>query len=45
VATGVERSPGRKDPIAVKRFVENARAHAPTPYLGADDLPYDWEIE
>jgi phosphoribosylanthranilate isomerase len=45
VATGVERSPGKKDPLAVKRFVENARAHAPTPYLGGDDLPYDWEVE
>jgi phosphoribosylanthranilate isomerase len=45
VATGVERSPGKKDALAVKHFIENARAHAPEPYLGADDLPYDWEIE
>jgi phosphoribosylanthranilate isomerase len=45
VASGVERSPGKKDAMAVKRFIENARAHAPTPYLGADDLPYDWDFE
>jgi phosphoribosylanthranilate isomerase len=45
VATGVEKSPGRKDALAVKRFVENARAHAPAPYVGEDDLPYDWDVE
>jgi phosphoribosylanthranilate isomerase len=45
VATGVERSPGRKDALAVKRFIEHARAAAPTPYLGDDDLPYDWDAE
>ena len=46
VASGVERSPGRKDALAVKRFIENARAAAPTPYLGNDDdMPYDWDVE
>ncbi|HSM66759.1 MAG TPA: phosphoribosylanthranilate isomerase [Ilumatobacteraceae bacterium] len=45
VATGVEKSPGKKDALAVKRFIENARANAPEPYLGADDLPYDWDFE
>ncbi len=45
VATGVEKSPGKKDALAVKRFVENARAHAATPYIGDDDLPYDWDVE
>jgi phosphoribosylanthranilate isomerase len=45
VATGVEKSPGKKDALAVKRFIENAHAHAPAPYLGADDLPYDWDFE
>ena len=45
VATGVERSRGKKDAIAVKRFIENARSHAAVPYIGDDDLPYDWDDE
>ena len=45
VSSGVERAPGKKDAMAVKRFVDNARAAAPVPYLGDDDLPYDWDVE
>ena len=45
VATGVEKAPGKKDALAVKRFIENARAHAPEPYLGDDNIPYDWDFE
>jgi phosphoribosylanthranilate isomerase len=45
VASGVESEPGRKDPTKVRRFIANAREAAPTPYLGPDDLPYDWAFE
>ena len=31
VSTGVERAPGRKDPVKLKAFIEAARAAAPTP--------------
>jgi phosphoribosylanthranilate isomerase len=45
VSSGVERSPGRKDPVKLKAFIDNARAHAPEPYRGPDDMPYDWQDE
>ena len=46
VATGVESAPGKKDAFKVKRFIERARAAAPVPYLGDDELPlYDWSEE
>ena len=44
-ASGTEASPGKKDPTKVRRFIANARAAAPVPYLGPDDLPYDWADE
>jgi phosphoribosylanthranilate isomerase len=45
VSTGVEAAPGRKDPAKVRRFISSARAAAPKPYLGPDELPYDWADE
>ncbi len=49
--SGVERSPGRKDPVKLRAFVANARragaAIAPDEPDDADDAvgPYDWQEE
>ncbi len=45
VSTGVERSPGRKDPVRLRRFIEAARAAEPPVYEGSDEQPYDWQAE
>jgi phosphoribosylanthranilate isomerase len=46
VSTGVERSPGHKDPIKVRDFVRNARTAEPAPYEGdLESAPYDWDDE
>ena len=43
VSTGVERAPGRKDPLLMRDFIERARAAEPRPYEGAGAMPYDWQ--
>ncbi|MHB1930465.1 MAG: phosphoribosylanthranilate isomerase [Acidimicrobiales bacterium] len=48
VITGVERSPGMKDPVKLRAFIAAAKAAAPEPAGDepeADDAPYDWEDE
>jgi phosphoribosylanthranilate isomerase len=45
VLTGVERKPGRKDPVKVRQFVAAARAAEAAPYQPEDESPYDWEEE
>jgi hypothetical protein len=48
VSTGVETSPGRKDPLLLRQFIANAReAHAsiatrdPLEHAAVEE-PYDW---
>lgn len=43
VSSGVERSPGRKDPLKIKAFIERARAAEVAPHPGSSNAaPYDW---
>lgn len=43
VCTGVEASPGRKDPVRLRAFVAAAKAAAPPGYVGAGEGPFDWQ--
>ncbi len=46
VATGVEASPGHKDPVKVRDFIRNARAAEPEGFRPDEEhQPYDWEEE
>lgn len=43
VASGVERTPGHKDPVKLRAFILAAKRAAPREYVGEGALPYDWE--
>jgi phosphoribosylanthranilate isomerase len=45
VASGVERVPGRKDPVKLKAFIDAARAAVPVAGATPDTTPYDWSDE
>lgn len=50
VATGVEMSPGRKDPALLRAFINAAREADPEPVEAtegesAEDAPYNWQEE
>jgi phosphoribosylanthranilate isomerase len=46
VSTGVESSPGVKDPSKVRRFINAAQDAEPDDYHGNEDTrPFDWQLE
>ena len=42
VSSGVEESPGRKDPVRLRKFIATVRENEPTGYEASTNAPYDW---
>jgi phosphoribosylanthranilate isomerase len=45
VVTGVESSPGRKDPLKLRAFIAAAKGAEQARYQGAESGPYDWRVD
>jgi phosphoribosylanthranilate isomerase len=45
VASGVEASPGVKDPVALRAFIKAAKSAAPPDYESRDEPPFDWMVD
>lgn len=45
VSTGVEASPGVKDPVLLRAFVNAARAAAPVDHRSESEPPFDWMVD
>jgi len=42
VSSGVESSPGRKDPVKLRKFIATVRENEPAEYEGSANAPSDW---
>lgn len=42
VSSGVEKSPGHKDPVKLRRFIAEVRENELPEFQERDDAPYDW---
>jgi phosphoribosylanthranilate isomerase len=45
VASGVESSPGVKDPVALRAFINAAKAAAVPEHQSRNEPPFDWMVD